>query len=224
MYLRLLMFLPPILILACNSFSLGFLKMCSAYRLNKQGDRRQPCHTPFSILTYQLFYIGFCFLLTRTQDSQETSSMVCYSHLSKSFPWFFIVHTVKGFSLVEEQYEMIFWTSLDFYIIQQFLAIWCPVALPFLNPAWTSGISWFAQCWSLVCKILSMTLLAWEMSATVWWLTHSLVLTTLLGNWDEDRSFPVPWSSRFADIMNANPWWHPPLGICQVLLEFHHIH
>ena len=58
MYLRLLMFLPPILILACNSFSLGFLKMCSAYRLNKQGDRRQPCHTPFSILTYQLFYIG----------------------------------------------------------------------------------------------------------------------------------------------------------------------
>ena len=173
MYLRLLMFLPPILILACNSFSLGFLKMCSAYRLNKQGDRRQPCHTPFSILTYQLFYIGFCFLLTRTQDSQETSSMVCYSHLSKSFPWFFIVHTVKGFSLVEEQYEMIFWTSLDFYIIQQFLAIWCPVALPFLNPAWTSGISWFAQCWSLVCKILSMTLLAWKMSAIVWWLAHS---------------------------------------------------
>ena len=49
-YLRLLMFLPPILIPACNSSSLAFLMMCSAYRLNKQGDSRLPCHTPFSIL------------------------------------------------------------------------------------------------------------------------------------------------------------------------------
>ena len=37
----------------------------------------------------------------------------------------------------------------------------------------------FAQCWSLACKILSMTLLAWEMSAIVWWLAHSLVLSFL---------------------------------------------
>ena len=49
-YLRLLMFLPPVLIPACNSFSLAFLMMCSAYRLNKQGDSRQPCRTSFSIL------------------------------------------------------------------------------------------------------------------------------------------------------------------------------
>ena len=49
-YLRLLMFLPPILILACNSSSPAFLMMCSAYRLNRQGDSRQPCHTPFSVL------------------------------------------------------------------------------------------------------------------------------------------------------------------------------
>ena len=49
-YLRLLIFLPPILISACNSFSPAFLMMCSVYRLNKQGDGRQPCHTPFSIL------------------------------------------------------------------------------------------------------------------------------------------------------------------------------
>ena len=36
-YLRLLMFLPPILILACNSFRPAFLMMCSEYRLNKWG-------------------------------------------------------------------------------------------------------------------------------------------------------------------------------------------
>ena len=49
-YLRLFMFLPPILIPACNSSSLAFLRMCSVCRLNKQGDNRQPCCTPFSIL------------------------------------------------------------------------------------------------------------------------------------------------------------------------------
>ena len=35
-YLRLLIFLPAILIPACASSSLGFLMMCSAYKLNKQ--------------------------------------------------------------------------------------------------------------------------------------------------------------------------------------------
>ena len=49
-YLRSLIFLPLLLVPACNSSSLAFLMMCSPYRLNKQGDSRQPCHTPFSIL------------------------------------------------------------------------------------------------------------------------------------------------------------------------------
>ena len=48
--LRLLMFLLPVLIPACNPSSLVFLMMCSVYRLDKQGDRRQPCYTLFSIL------------------------------------------------------------------------------------------------------------------------------------------------------------------------------
>ena len=49
-HLRLLMCLLPILILACNSSTPVFLMMCSVYRLNKQGDSKQLCHTPFSIL------------------------------------------------------------------------------------------------------------------------------------------------------------------------------
>ena len=49
-YLKLLMFLLPILTPACNSSSPTFLTMCSAYGSNKQGDSRQPCPTPFSIL------------------------------------------------------------------------------------------------------------------------------------------------------------------------------
>ena len=38
-------------------------------------------------------------------------------------------------------------------MIQQMLAIWSLVPLPFLNPAWTCGSSWFTYCWSLVWKI-----------------------------------------------------------------------
>ena len=39
--------------------------------------------------------------------------------------------------------------------------------LPFLNPAYTSGSSWFMYCWSLAWRILSITLLACEMSTIV---------------------------------------------------------
>ena len=48
-HLRLLMFLPPILVPACNSPSPAFLMMCSVYRLNGQDDSRQPCRAAFNI-------------------------------------------------------------------------------------------------------------------------------------------------------------------------------
>ena len=48
-YLRLLIFLPAMLIPACASSSPAFLMMYSAYKLNEQGDNIQPWHTPFPI-------------------------------------------------------------------------------------------------------------------------------------------------------------------------------
>ena len=50
---------------------------------------------------------------------------------------------------------MFFWNSLAFSMIQRMLAIWSLVPLPFLKPAWTSGISRFTYCWSLAWRILS---------------------------------------------------------------------
>ena len=41
-YLRLLIYLPAILIPACASSSLAFLMLCSACQLNKQGDNMRP--------------------------------------------------------------------------------------------------------------------------------------------------------------------------------------
>ena len=48
-YLKLLIFLLAILIPACASSSPAFLRMYSAFKLNKQGDNMQPWSTPFPI-------------------------------------------------------------------------------------------------------------------------------------------------------------------------------
>ena len=72
--------------------------------------------------------------------------------------------------------QIFFWNSLAFSMIQQILAIRSLVPLPFLNPAWTSGSSWFTYWWSLAWRILSITLLVCEMSATVRESEYSLAL------------------------------------------------
>ena len=48
-YMRLLIFLPAILIPACTSSSPVFLMMYSAYKLNERDYSIQPSHTPFPL-------------------------------------------------------------------------------------------------------------------------------------------------------------------------------
>ena len=43
-----------------------------------------------------------CCFLTCIQVSQEAGKVVWYSHLFQNFPRFIMIHTVKGFSLVNE--------------------------------------------------------------------------------------------------------------------------
>ena len=105
-----------------------------------------------------------CFL-TCIQISQEADKVVWHSHLFQNCPQFIVIHTVKGFGIVNKAEIDAFWNSLAFLMIQQMLAIWSLVPLSFLKPAWTSGSSWFTYCWSLAWRILSITLVACEMSA-----------------------------------------------------------
>ena len=44
---------------------------------------------------------NYCFL-TFIQISQEAGKVVWYSHLLKHFPQFVVIHTVKGFSIINE--------------------------------------------------------------------------------------------------------------------------
>ena len=43
-----------------------------------------------------------CCFLTYIQISQEAGKVVWYSHLFKNFPQFVVIHTVKGFGIVNK--------------------------------------------------------------------------------------------------------------------------
>ena len=43
-----------------------------------------------------------CCVLTCIQISQEASQVVWYSHLFQNFPQFVVIHTVKGFGIINE--------------------------------------------------------------------------------------------------------------------------
>ena len=113
---------------------------------------------------------------------------------------FVVIHIVKGFGVVNKAELDDFWNSLALSMIQLILAVWPLVPLPFLNPAWTSRSSWFMYCWNLAWRILSITLLACEMSAIMWQFEHSLAL-----EWKLTFSSPVVTAvfSKFACILNA---------------------
>ena len=103
-YLRLLIFLPEILIPAWTSSSLAFRMMYSAYKLNKQGDYIQPWHTPFPIWNQSAVP---CPVLTTVASwpahrflRRQVRKVVWYSHIFQNFLRFVVIHTVKGFGIV----------------------------------------------------------------------------------------------------------------------------
>ena len=117
-YLRLLIFLPAIFIPACASSSPEFLMLYSAYKLNKQGDN-------YTALTYSFSYLdpvccsmsrSNCCFLTCIQVSQEAGQVVWHFHLFQNFPQFIVIHTVKGFGIVNKaEYRCFSGTLLPFW-------------------------------------------------------------------------------------------------------------
>ena len=101
-YLRLLIFLPAVLLPARASSNPAFLMMYSENKLNKQGDNRQPWHTPFLIWNQSVVP---CPVLT-------VASWPAYRFLRRQVRWsgvpmswriflqFFVLYTIKGFGLI----------------------------------------------------------------------------------------------------------------------------
>ena len=85
-YLRLLIFLPAILIPACASSSPVFLMMYSAYKLNKQGDNIQPWHTPFPIWNQSVVPRPVLTVASWSASRFLKRLVLWYSHLFQNFP------------------------------------------------------------------------------------------------------------------------------------------
>ena len=88
---------------ASASFSPAFLTMYSAYKLNKQWWYTAltyyfPCLEP---VCCSMSSSNYCFLIC-IQISKKAGQVVWYSHLFQNFPQFIVIHTVKGFSIVNK--------------------------------------------------------------------------------------------------------------------------
>ena len=125
-----------------------------------------------------------CFL-TCIQISQEAGKVVWYSHLFKNFPQFVVIHTVKGFSIVNE-------TEIEVFLKFPWF---------FYNPGnvgnLISGSSSFSKpsldVWKFLVRIMlkpsmqdfknDLTSMGDECKSLT---VSTLFGTTLLGNWDEE--------------------------------------
>ena len=56
-----------------------------------------------------------CSFLTRIQISQEAGEVVWYSQLLKNFPQFIVIHTVKGFGIVNKSKVDVFLEVCSFF-------------------------------------------------------------------------------------------------------------
>ena len=65
---------------------------------------------------------NYCFL-TYIQISQVAGNVVWYSYIFKNFPLFVVIHTVKGFGIVNKAEIGVFLELSCFLMIEQMLAI-----------------------------------------------------------------------------------------------------
>ena len=152
--------------------------------------------------------------------------MVCCSHLFQNFPQFVVIHTLKGFSVVNEAE------------VDVFLEFSCFLHDPIDVCSLISGSSAFSKSslnvWGFPVHLLlepglenfGITLLACEISTTVPLFEHSLALPFLGIRMKTDFFSPVApvLFSKFAGILSVALKQHHLLGFEIAQLEFHHLH
>ena len=200
-YLRLLIFLPAVLIPVWALPSLAFHIMYSACKLNKQSDNIEPWCTPFPILSHSFIP---CPILT-------VDSWPAYRFLRRQIRWsgipiclrifqFVVIYTVKGFSIINEA--------------DDFLEFLCFPYDPTDVGNLISGFSVFSKSslyiWKFLVHILLMpTLKDFEHYPASMWneCSYAVVWTffgiALLWDWNENWPFPVLLPLLFPQIC-----WH----------------
>ena len=133
---------------------------------------------------------NYCFL-TYIQVSQKIGKVVWYSHLFKNFPVFVVIHTVKGFSIVNEEVDV-------FLKFPCFLHDPMDVGNLISGSSAFSKSSWYTWKFS-VHILLKPTLKDFEhYPANMWNECNCTVVWTLFGiallwDWNENCPFPVLW-------------------------------
>ena len=170
--------------------------MYSAHKLNKQGDNIQPWRTPFPIWNQKpvccsMSSSNWCFL-TCIQISQEAGQVVWYSHLFQNFPQFIVIHTVKGFGIVNKAE------------IHVFLELFCSFDDPADVGNLISGSSAFSKSslniWKLMVHILLKPYFQnfEDYFTSVWDECNCVVVWAFFGiaflrDWNENWLFLVLW-------------------------------
>ena len=152
------MFLWKILISACASSRPVFLIIYSAYKLNKQGDNIHPWHTPFPIWN-QSAVPGP--VLTATswpacRFLKRQVRLVWYSHLFQNFPQFIVIHTVKGFGIVNKAEMDVFLELSLFFDDEADVNNLISGSSAFCKTNSTSGSSQFTYYWCLIKTLQKM--------------------------------------------------------------------
>ena len=170
--------------------------MCSVYKLDKQGDNKQPCHTSFSILNqsvvpYKILTFAswpkYRFLRRQVRCSGIPISLRVFQ--------FVMIHAVKGFSVVNGTEVDIFLEFPCFFYDPANVGNLISGSSAFSKPSlYTSGSSQFFKL------VLKPSLKDFEHNLNNMENKHAFPVvwtffsTALLGNWDADWLFPVLWS------------------------------
>ena len=161
-----------------------------------------------------------CCFLTCIQISQEVGQVVWYSHLLKNFPQFIVIHTVKGFGIVNKAEIDVFLEFSCFFddpmdvgnlisgssvFSKSSLNIWNFMVHILLKPGLENFEHYFASVWD-------------ECKCTVVWAFFSI---DFLWVWSPVATAEFP---KFADILSAALSEHHLSGFGIAQLEFHHLH
>ena len=131
-----------------------------------------------------------CYFLTCIQISQESGQVVWYSHLSQNFTQFVVIHTVKGFSVVNKadfflEFSCFFYDPTNFgnfissssAFSKSSLNIWQFSVHILLKPGLENFKHYFASVWD-------------ECNCAVIWTFFDIAF---LWDWNENWPFPVLW-------------------------------
>ena len=154
-----------------------------------------------------------CYFLTFIQISQEAGQVVWYSHLLKNFPQFIVIHTVKGFGIVNKAEIDVFLELSCFFndpsaaaaakSLQSCLTLWDPIdsSLP------GSPIPGILQARTLKWVAISFSN-AWKWIVKVKSLSHAQLLVT---PWTAAHQAPPSMGfSRqeyWSGVPLSSPWW-----------------